>query len=749
MKQKTWIRGALLVAALGGCQSGTDYGSTKDDPDGTQDIVDALAALPEATVLQYSADGIPQFVVGDLGRTDAAQPAGLVADDSALRSALPPLLKAFRLENKDLVLRSVSTDDLGARHFRYNQKFNGLDVVGGDLAIHVDVKGSIFIANGTARGDISPTLGSKAISEGAANAAIVNDARWADLAGRAVTGSRMVYVQADDGSLHKAYEQIVEGKNGLDPIRDKVFVDVVDGAIIAVHPTIQHVLNRNVYNLNHGTSGGTLARSEGGAASADADVNGAYDGTGYTYQLYKNFFNRDSYDNAGATLRSDVHYSTNYCNAFWDGSRMAYGDGSGSSCLPLARSVDVTGHELTHAVTERTSNLTYSGESGGLNESMSDIFGNATEAWNDGGRTGTNLAVSANTFLVGETVLPPYLRNMCDPAADGSSADVWSTSTAGLDPHYSSGPNNLVFCLLVKGGMHPRGKTTNIVPAIGIDKTLRLFYNSNANILTSNATYASIRAAMETSATALGYDQATKDAVGCAYAAIKVGTAPTSCGGSPPPPPPGDTVLANGVPVSNQSDSTVGNMKFYKLTVPAGQTSLTFTLSGGTGDADMYVQSGAHPTETTYLCRPYVSGNSETCTFTNPAAGDWFVGLRAYAAYSGATLTGTYAANGGGDPYLTNGVGVGPVSGASGSNQYWRIAVPAGKTLTIRISGGTGDSDLYTRFGSRPTTATYDCRPYLTGNSETCTKTNTSAGDYYVMLRGYTAYSGVTLVGSF
>jgi len=288
-----------------------------------------------------------------------------------------------------------------------------------------------------------------------------------------------------------------------------------------------------------------------------------------------------------------------------------------------------------------------------------------------------------------------------------------------------------------------------MVPALGIDKTIRLFYNSNANILTSNATYASIRAAMETSATALGYDQATKDAVGCAYAAIKVGTAPTSCGGSPPPPPPGDTVLANGTPVSNQSDSTVGNMKFYKLTVPAGQTSLTFTLSGGTGDADMYVQSGAHPTETTYLCRPYVSGNSETCTFTNPAAGDWFVGLRAYAAYSGATLTGTYAANGGGDPYLTNGVGVGPVSGASGSNQYWRIAVPAGKTLTIRISGGTGDSDLYTRFGSRPTTATYDCRPYLTGNSETCTKTNTSAGDYYVMLRGYTAYSGVTLVGSF
>jgi vibriolysin len=753
MNMKKWISGALLAAAVAGCSTAGDGDNGNGDRADNTDIQSALAALPEASVLLYSPDGVvPQYIVGDLGKISAAQDAGLVASDTNLRAALPPILKAFRLENKDLFLRKVNVDEFGARHYRYYQKFNGLDVVGGDLAVHVDVKGGIFSINGTARGDVPPTLGASSVTESAANAAIAADARWAGLQGRAVTGSRMVYLQSQDGSLHKAYEQIVEGIRGQDPVKDRVYVDADSGAVIETHPMIHHALNRQVYNLNHATSGGTLARSEGQAATSDLDVNGAYDGTGATYMLYKNFFNRDSFDNAGATLHSDVHYSSNYCNAFWDGSRMAYGDGNSSqNCGPLARSVDVTGHELTHAVTERESNLTYSGESGGLNESMSDIFGNSTEAWVAGGSTGTTLSVSSNTFLVGETVIPPYLRNMCDPAADGSSADVWSTSTASLDPHYSSGPNNLVFCLLVKGGSHPRQKTTTVVPAIGIDKTIRLFYNSNVNILTSNATYASIRAAMESSATALGYDQATKDAVGCAYAAIKVGTAPASCGGTPPPP---DGVLTNGVPVTGISDST-GGWKYWTLDVPSSQSTLTFTISGGSGDADLYVNFGSQPSSTVYQCRPYVSGNSETCTFTPPSAGKYYVGLNAYAAYSSVTLTGTYSAGGtqcGGDPVLTNGTTVGNLSGATGANAYWCLpAVPSGKTLTVKISGGTGDADLYTRFGSRPTTSTYNCRPYLTGNAETCTATTTSttAGDWYVMLRGYAAYSGVSLIGSY
>src|SRR6201999_2572366 len=149
------------------------------------------------------------------------------------------------------------------------------------------------------------------------------------------------------------------------------------------------------------------------AAGSDPDVNGAYDGTGDAYEAYKNFFNRDSVDNAGLTLISTVHYDQNYCNAYWDGSQMVYGDGDPSqSCNPLARGVDVTAHELTHGVTQNESNLNYSGESGGMNEAMSDIFGAFVEAWTDGGKTGT-LAVSTNTWLVGEKIIAPALRWMC------------------------------------------------------------------------------------------------------------------------------------------------------------------------------------------------------------------------------------------------------------------------------------------------------------------------------------------------
>ena len=120
---------------------------------------------------------------------------------------------------------------------------------------------------------------------------------------------------------------------------------------------------------------------------------------------------------------------------------------------------------------------------------------------------------------------------------------------------------------------------------------------------------------------------------------------------------------------------------------------------------------------------------------------------------SGVSLTGTYSASGGGggsgDPYLTNGTAVSNLSGAAASAAYWRVAAPAGKTLTIKISGGSGDADLYTKFGARPTTSSYSCRPYLNGNAETCTQTNTQAGDYYVMVRGYTAFSGLSLIASY
>ncbi|GAB2491591.1 S8 family peptidase [Arenimonas alkanexedens] len=118
-------------------------------------------------------------------------------------------------------------------------------------------------------------------------------------------------------------------------------------------------------------------------------------------------------------------------------------------------------------------------------------------------------------------------------------------------------------------------------------------------------------------------------------------------GSPPPPPPPAGGTLTKGVAVSGLSAST-GNSLNYTMVVPAGSTNLTFSMSGGTGDADMYVQFGSAPTDSSYVCRPYLSGNSETCTIAAPSAGTYHVRVKAYSSFSGVSLVGNYTAGGGG-----------------------------------------------------------------------------------------------------
>ena len=729
--------GLLLSAVALAC--GPSVGEPPKE--GEDDIADALAALPEAEVLQSTVDGVPMYIRGELGKVGSMQADDSAAAEAALRPNLAPVLAPMRLRTDDMQFRKMNVDEMGGRHFRYRQVFQGLEVVGGDLAVHVDVKGAIYAVNGSARGDLSAELGSHDIGASAASSRIGADSRYS---GMTRGTPRPVYIITEDGS-YKAYEIVVEGTRGLDPVRDKVFVDVDSGAIVAVHPQIYYAKNRRAYTANNGTSlPGTLRRSEGQGSSGDVDVDAYYNNAGTTWDFYNNKWGRDSYNNAGAVLIGSVHYSNNYCNAFWNSTQMVYGDGNGSSCLPLARSIDVTAHELTHAVTENESGLIYSGESGGMNESLSDIFGNSAEAFQDGGGTGP-MTVSADTWKVGEDILPPALRYMNDPAADGASLDFWTSGAGNVDVHYSSGISNLAFYLMSQGGTHPRGKSTQQVAGIGIENAVRVFYAINVDYLTPSSNFLAARNASMTAANALGFTQAQKDSVQNAWAAVGVGTGTGGGGGGGD-----DVVLMNNVPVSGISGAT-GDLKYYKLDVPSGASGLRFTISGGSGDADMYVRFGSRPTTSAYDCRPYLNGNSETCNIATAQVGTYYVMLRGYAAYSGVTLTGSYTTGGGGDgvTILVDGVPVTGISGSSGSNKYWKIQTPAGANLTVRISGGTGDADLYTRFNAKPTTSTYLCRPYLNGNSETCTVASTQAGYYYVMLRGYTSYSGVTLRGDY
>jgi serine protease len=212
----------------------------------------------------------------------------------------------------------------------------------------------------------------------------------------------------------------------------------------------------------------------------------------------------------------------------------------------------------------------------------------------------------------------------------------------------------------------------------------------------------------------------------------------------------GGNVLQNGVAVTGLG-ATTGNTLTYTMSVPAGASNLVFQISGGTGDADMYVRFGSPPGTAagTYDCRPYLNGNNETCTFAAPQAGTWYVTLRAYATFSGVTLRGSYSTGGGGN-VLQNGVPVTGLSATTNNAVNYTMSVPAGATnLVFHTSGGTGDADLYVRFGSPPTTSTFTCRSWTSTNNETCTIAAPQAGTWYVMVRAYATFSGVTLTGSY
>jgi hypothetical protein len=205
------------------------------------------------------------------------------------------------------------------------------------------------------------------------------------------------------------------------------------------------------------------------------------------------------------------------------------------------------------------------------------------------------------------------------------------------------------------------------------------------------------------------------------------------------------TVLPTGVPISGIAGAR-SSQQLFQIDVPPGQDVLTVSIAGGTGDADLYVRRGSQPTTTAYDCRPFTGGNNETCTFNAPGAGTWFVMVRGFSAFSGVTLTATYVATG----VLTNGVPVTGLAAAAASQVYFKLVVPAGQTsLTFVIAGGTGDADLYVRQGSKPTTAIFACRPFTGGNDESCSFTAPAAGTWFVMIRGYRAFAGVTLTATY
>ncbi|GLX51767.1 M4 family metallopeptidase [Streptomyces sp. MB22_4] len=468
-----------------------------------------------------------------------------------------------------LVVKDVVKDVDGTLHTRYERTYAGLPVLGGDLVVHTAKSGKTEGVTKATKATIKVASLTPKLTPAAAEKQAVSAAKTLGSAKSTADGARKV-IWAGSGKPVLAYETVVGGlQDDGTPNQLHVITDAATGKKLFEYQGIENATGtgktlysgtvsldttlsgstyqltdatrggHKTYNLAHKTSGtGTLFTDAdniwgtGTASSSSTDQTAAADaayGAQETWDFYKNTFGRSGIKNNGVGAYSRVHYGNSYVNAFWDDSCfcMTYGDGS-SNTHPLT-SLDVAGHEMSHGVTSNTAGLNYSGESGGLNEATSDIFGTGVEFY-------ANNSSDAGDYLIGEKINingdGTPLRYMDKPSKDGGSADYWSSSVGSLDVHYSSGVANHFFYLLSEGsgsktinGVTYNSPTYNgsTVTGIGRAKALQIWYKALTTYFTSTTNYKSARTGTLSAAAALyGSGSTEYNAVAAAWSAVNV-----------------------------------------------------------------------------------------------------------------------------------------------------------------------------------------------------------------------------------
>ncbi|MEU6420636.1 M4 family metallopeptidase [Streptomyces spiralis] len=478
-------------------------------------------------------------------------------------------------------VRDVIVDKDGTQHVRYDRTYDRLPVLGGDFVVHLRPDGTYRGANRATRGTVAlPTTTPKLSAPRAADLA-VNALRAANLGEtlKSVKARPELVVDALHGAPRLAWRTNAAGLDSLgNPVARTVLTDALTGAQIDAWDSIETAtgdgkslysgtvglettLSGSTYQLKDPTRGNTYTGDAANktdlcflsvcfqrapatlftdadnhwgtgttADRASAAVDAQY-GTNETWDYYKNVHGRNGIAGDGKGSYNRVHYGSNYNNAFWDDSCfcMTYGDGDGTTFGPLV-ALDVAGHEMTHGVTSKTAALTYSGESGGLNEATSDILGTMVEWY-------ANNASDPGDYLIGEKIVRSgfggtALRYMDKPSKDGSSADYWSSSVGNLDVHYSSGVANHFAYLLAEGsgaktinGVAYDSPTYNgkTVTGIGRDKVGKIWYRALTVYMTSSTNYAGARTATLNAAKDLyGSGSTEYDAVAVAWSAVNV-----------------------------------------------------------------------------------------------------------------------------------------------------------------------------------------------------------------------------------
>ncbi|ARU60628.1 bacillolysin [Tumebacillus avium] len=450
-------------------------------------------------------------VAGKLGKVS-----GATAEERAL-NALDKVKGdyGFGKANGNFKYMNAHKDENGTTHTKLNQTINGIEVFGLQMIVH-EANGDVEGVTGDFKA-LKADAATASISDAAAvKAAVAKTGFTGDLS-RPSQAELMYFPQGDKAAL--AYKVNVNYIAEA-PGNWTVFVSAVDGSILEA---VNHVHSAtgvgvrgdtksinttykngtyymedrtkymysqkgstiNTYTFNNGTSSQyymTDADNTWNASTQRAAVDAHYY-AGKVYDYYYNSLGRNSYDGNGHAIISGVRYSSRYNNAFWEGTQMVYGDGDGSTFIALSGAYDVVAHELTHAVTEYTSGLVYSYQSGALNESWSDAMASVMDS---------------NDWLIGEDVYTPgisgdALRSMSNPAAEGQPAHMnqyVNTSSDNGGVHTNSGIPNKAFY--------------NFATSIGSRSIAgKIWYTASRDYMTSSTNFSGARAATLSACAAL------------------------------------------------------------------------------------------------------------------------------------------------------------------------------------------------------------------------------------------------------
>jgi bacillolysin len=419
-------------------------------------------------------------------------PAG-AGPEAAARGFLAEYSQLFGLQNlaAELSVMKEKTVDNGRAFVRFQQHYQDIPIFGGELIVQTDAKQNVISVNGETLPDLKLDTQPAVNAESARQAALAKVASDYNLAVdqlKAVQPELWIYNPALLGNPGLRESTLVWRTEvtpiELFPLRELVLIDAQAGVVVLNFNQIDTALKLRTYDANNTKSlPGTLRCDETNLTCSGGDAHevAAHKYARDTYNFYFNNHSRDSIDNAGLTLHSTVHFDSNYPNAFWNGNQMVYGDAFG---FPLAD--DVVGHELTHGVTQYESSLIYFYESGAINESFSDVWGEFVDLIN---AAGTDTA--GVRWLMGEDISGlGAIRNMKNPPAF-SQPDKMSSSLYYYGPddnggvHTNSGVNNKAAYLMTDGGTF-NGIT---VAALGLTKVAKIYYEVQTNLLTSTAGY--------------------------------------------------------------------------------------------------------------------------------------------------------------------------------------------------------------------------------------------------------------------